>query len=125
MRGKEEAEPVASAFDGEDLRRLQLPDNHTAGPSNLIGRPLTEVDRYYIEQALELTEGNREEAARLLGIGERTLYRNIQEWKLQDQIRQALNETNGDLEAAAARLGMKAPALQRKIKKWGMQPVAK
>jgi two-component system response regulator HydG len=32
-------------------------------------------------RALELTKGNREEAAKILGIGERTLYRKIQEWK--------------------------------------------
>ncbi|MDB5308045.1 MAG: sigma-54-dependent Fis family transcriptional regulator [Gemmataceae bacterium] len=51
------------------------------GPDQLIGRPLAEVERYYIEKALELTGGNREEAATLLGIGERTLYRKLQEWK--------------------------------------------
>ena len=50
-------------------------------PDHLIGRPLAEVERYYMEKALELTAGNREEAARLLGIGERTLYRNLQKWK--------------------------------------------
>ena len=36
-------------------------------------------------RALELTEGNREEAAKLLGIGERTLYRKIQEWKKEER----------------------------------------
>jgi two-component system response regulator HydG len=51
------------------------------GPDHLVGRPLAEVERYYMEKALELTKGNREEAATLLGIGERTLYRKIQEWK--------------------------------------------
>jgi two-component system response regulator HydG len=51
------------------------------GPDHLIGRPLADVERYYMEKALELTGGNREEAARLLGIGERTLYRNLQKWK--------------------------------------------
>ena len=51
------------------------------GPDHLIGRPLADVERYYMEQALELTKGNREEAAALLGIGERTLYRKLQEWK--------------------------------------------
>ncbi len=85
----------------------------------LVGRPLTEVERYYIERALTLTEGNREEAAKMLGIGERTLYRVIQEWKLQDRIRQALDETNHDLTAAAKSLNMKEAALERKIKKWG------
>jgi two-component system response regulator HydG len=52
-----------------------------SGADSLIGRPLAEVERFYMEQALELTDGNREEAAKLLGIGERTLYRKIQEWK--------------------------------------------
>ena len=50
--------------------------------SHLIGRPLEEVERYMIEEALKLTEGNREEAARMLGIGERTLYRKIKEYGL-------------------------------------------
>lgn len=56
--------------------------SHSAsGPDHLIGRPIEEVERYYMEKALELTHGNREEAAKLLGIGERTLYRKLQEWK--------------------------------------------
>lgn len=53
-----------------------------AGADNLIGRPMDEVEKYYIQRALELTEGNREETARLLGIGERTLYRKIKEYDL-------------------------------------------
>ena len=51
------------------------------GLDHLVGRPMEEVERYYITKALELTNGNREETAKLLGIGERTLYRKIQEWK--------------------------------------------
>ena len=54
---------------------------HAGGPDSLIGRPLAEVERYYMEKALDLTKGNREEASALLGIGERTLYRKLQEWK--------------------------------------------
>ncbi|MEZ6059304.1 MAG: sigma-54 dependent transcriptional regulator [Planctomycetaceae bacterium] len=53
-----------------------------SGADSLIGRPLEEVDKYYIQRALELTDGNREETARLLGIGERTLYRKIKEYEL-------------------------------------------
>src|SRR5205823_3990848 len=83
--------------EGDSLRRTPGGDNHGTGPANLVGRPLTEIERYYIEQTLELTRGNREEAARLLAIGERTLYRVIQEWKLQDKIKQALAETGGDV----------------------------
>src|SRR6185312_16097039 len=56
----------------------------SGGPDGLIGRPLVEVERYYMEKALELTKSNREEAAALLGIGERTLYRKLQEWKKGD-----------------------------------------
>jgi two-component system response regulator HydG len=107
--------------EGDSLRRLPWADHQASGPANLVGRPLTEIERYYIEQTLEQTRGNREEAARLLAIGERTLYRVIQDWKLQDQIKQALTEADGDVAAAAKRLNMKEPVLQRKIKKWGLQ----
>jgi two-component system response regulator HydG len=108
--------------DGEGLRRLQGGDGTSAGPAGLVGRPLNEVERYYIDKTLQLTNGNREEAARLLGIGERTLYRVIQDWKLQDRIRGALEEAGGDSAAAAKALGMKEALLQRKLKKWGIQP---
>ncbi|HEV2949115.1 MAG TPA: sigma-54 dependent transcriptional regulator, partial [Gemmataceae bacterium] len=69
--------------EGDNLSRMLAPDNHAARPSGLLGRPLSEVERYYIEQALELTGTNREEAARMLGIGERTLYRKIKTWGLE------------------------------------------
>jgi two-component system, NtrC family, response regulator HydG len=106
--------------DGDTLKGWHLPDAAATGPGNLVGRPLTEVERYFIEKALEMTAGNREEAAKRLGIGERTLYRVIQDWKVQDKIKVALTDTSGDLEKAAEALGLKLPALQRKIKKLGM-----
>ncbi|TWT51870.1 Transcriptional regulatory protein ZraR [Thalassoglobus neptunius] len=53
-----------------------------AGADVLIGRPLEEVERYYIARTLELTGGKREETASMLGIGERTLYRKIKEYDL-------------------------------------------
>lgn len=56
-----------------------------AGADTLLGRPLAEVERYYTERALETAGGNREEAARVLGMGERTLYRKLVEWKKQDE----------------------------------------
>jgi two-component system response regulator HydG len=107
--------------ESDSLNRVQLPDAGAGGPSKLVGRPLVEVERYFIQQALERTGGNREEAARMLGIGERTLYRVIQDWKLQDQILQALKESAGDLASAAKSLGIKEAGLQRKIKKWGLK----
>jgi two-component system response regulator HydG len=57
-------------------------DAFARGADTLIGRPLTDVERYYITRALELTEGKRAEAAKLLGIGERTLFRKIKEYGL-------------------------------------------
>jgi two-component system response regulator HydG len=107
--------------EGDGLIRLSQPDNHVAGPANLVGRPLTEVERYFIEQALEVTNGNRVEAAQMLGIGERTLYRVMQDWKEQDRIRQTWKEAGADLEAAAKTLGMNPQSLQRKIKRWGLK----
>ena len=52
------------------------------GIAALIGRPLEEVERIFIAETLKLTGGNREQAAELLGIGERTLYRKIKEYQL-------------------------------------------
>jgi two-component system response regulator HydG len=51
-----------------------------AGADALVGRSLEEVEKHYIARTLGLTDGNREEAARLLGIGERTLYRKLKEY---------------------------------------------
>ncbi|MFO1022219.1 MAG: sigma-54 dependent transcriptional regulator [Planctomycetales bacterium] len=61
----------------------QVVSGHVAGLDSLIGKPFDEVEKYYIQRALELTGGRREEAATLLGIGERTLYRKIKEYGLQ------------------------------------------
>ena len=69
-----------------------------------------------------MTDGNREEAARILGIGERTLYRDIQQWKVQDRFKQALAEADGDLAEAARSPEMGEKDLQRKLKRWGMLP---
>lgn len=67
------------------LVKDQLPDTEDEMPSgadSLIGKPMTEVEKYYIQRALDLTDGNREEASRMLEIGERTLYRKIKEYEL-------------------------------------------
>jgi len=117
-----DADDVLNLDDVQDsaiVKRSPPADGRVSGPAQLVGRPLTEVERYYIEQALTLTEGNREEAAKMLGIGERTLYRVIQEWKLQDKIRKALDDAGHNIAVAAKALNMKEAALERKIKKWG------
>jgi two-component system response regulator HydG len=102
------------------LLQLLQPTAHVSGPAALVGKPLHEIERYYIEQTLALTSDNREEAAKILGIGERTIYRIMQDWKSQDRIKEALAEAKGDVAAAADKLGMSETALERKLKKWGM-----
>ncbi len=56
-----------------------------AGVDHLLGRPLAEVERYYTERALADAGGNREVAAKVLGMGERTLYRKLVQWKDEDE----------------------------------------
>lgn len=107
--------------EGNILHKIQPAGNSGTQTSHLVGRPLSEVERYYIEQALLLTNGNREEASSMLGIGERTLYRVIQDWKLQDRIKAALSDHGNDMNKAAAALGMKPQALARKLKKLALK----
>jgi two-component system response regulator HydG len=58
------------------------PVDMTAGLQALVGKPLDELERIFITETLKLTGGNREQAASLLKIGERTLYRKIKEYGL-------------------------------------------
>ncbi len=46
----------------------------------MVGMTLQEVEREHIKNALATVGGNRKEAAAMLGIGERTLYRKISEY---------------------------------------------
>jgi two-component system response regulator HydG len=52
------------------------------GLESLVGKQLEEVEKLFIAETLKFTGGNREEAAKLLGIGERTLYRKIDKFAL-------------------------------------------
>jgi two-component system response regulator HydG len=78
-------------LDVDDLPLELEPDSPAApiaqgdapvGIAALVGRPLEEVEKIFIAETLKLTGGNREQAADLLGIGERTLYRKIKEYHL-------------------------------------------
>lgn len=61
-------------------------ESHPATPADslagLAGKPLAEIERMFVVETLRFTGGNREEAAKMLGIGERTLYRKIKEYGL-------------------------------------------
>ena len=52
-----------------------------AGSSDLIGQTLATIERWAIEETLKMTGDNREEAAKILKIGSRTLYRRLDQYK--------------------------------------------
>ena len=74
---------------GEELTVDTLPPE-IGGPSpvdaggmeGLVGISMQQAEVELIRNTLKLTEGNREKAAKILGIGERTLYRKIKEYEL-------------------------------------------
>ena len=74
-----------------------------APPPNVVtiapGTTMAAVERAVIEAALRETAGNRRRAAELLGIGERTLYRKLNEYQAGDPDRASLiDATGGDAE---------------------------
>lgn len=52
----------------------------SAHSPSLAGTPLESLEKRAIRETLRLTAGNRERTAKLLGIGERTLYRKLKEY---------------------------------------------
>ncbi len=52
------------------------------GPSSYAGLSMADVEKIHIANTLKLTAGNREKAAKMLGIGARTLYRKLKEYEL-------------------------------------------
>jgi two-component system response regulator HydG len=66
----------------------QLPDGIRPAASvpgdlkSLTGLSMEQVEREHIRRTLEMTQGNREQASKILGIGERTLYRKLKEFGL-------------------------------------------
>ncbi len=59
----------------------ELPNN-SLGPVDLVGQPMAQIEKWAYQQTLVLTNGNREEAARILGVGARTVYRKLKEFEL-------------------------------------------
>src|SRR5262245_39754430 len=69
------APPAGPATDGEVVAAGD-------GLHQMVGRSMNEIEKLFISETLKATGGNREEAATMLGIGERTLYRKIKEYGL-------------------------------------------
>jgi two-component system response regulator HydG len=66
----------------EDGAQAPAADGRMGTLASFVGKPLEDVERMFITETLAFTGGNREQAAQLLGIGERTLYRKIKEYGL-------------------------------------------
>jgi DNA-binding NtrC family response regulator len=64
-----------------DAQPASGPVSAGGGPLELVGRTMDDIERWAIEETLKLTSGNREEAARILGIGARTLYRKLEKYQ--------------------------------------------
>ncbi|HLL89648.1 MAG TPA: sigma-54 dependent transcriptional regulator [Tepidisphaeraceae bacterium] len=54
------------------------------GMNNLVGISIEQAEKELIRNTLKLVDGNREHAAKILKIGERTLYRKIKEYELSE-----------------------------------------
>ncbi|MEM1167295.1 MAG: sigma-54 dependent transcriptional regulator [Planctomycetota bacterium] len=70
------------AHDAEDAMAAGASNGNAAPPGSLAGTSLEQLEKRAIRETLRLTGGNREQTAKLLGIGERTLYRKLREYGL-------------------------------------------
>lgn len=75
--------------DGNRLEPRHMPmelrptaSNSSGGPEIKPGTSLEQLEKQAIREALRIHAGNREAAAKMLGIGERTLYRKLKEYGL-------------------------------------------
>jgi len=70
----------------DEVRTDDIDDPSASGGGgsggSLAGTSLEQLEKRAIRETLRLTAGNREQAAKLLGIGERTLYRKLKEYGL-------------------------------------------
>ncbi|HWB18817.1 MAG TPA: helix-turn-helix domain-containing protein, partial [Phycisphaerales bacterium] len=64
----------------EEVRSTDSEEGMSVG--SLAGVGLDKLEKEAIRQTLAMTGGNREQAAHMLGIGERTLYRKLREYGL-------------------------------------------
>ena len=71
--------PIARAIEPRD--QAPPPNVVTVAP----GMKMAEIEKAVIEAALKETRGNRRRAADMLGIGERTLYRKIKEYRMPEE----------------------------------------
>jgi two-component system response regulator HydG len=70
-------------IEADDLpNEMRGPRDLVLSTGGLVGLTMEQVEHMLIERTLQATGGNREHAAKMLGIGTRTLYRKIKEYEL-------------------------------------------
>jgi two-component system, NtrC family, response regulator HydG len=67
----------------------------STGELGLLGQPLADIEKWAILETLKLTGGNRDEAAKVLMIGSRTLYRRLDQYKKDDGDDSVIDEIGG------------------------------
>ncbi len=102
--------------------------------------PLREVEKYAILDAISEVGGNQEQAAKLLKVSRRTLYKKLKQYNWtresarkkpigsipnmeKEMILDTLESTNWDIPGAAKELGIAKVTLYRKLKSYGLQRV--
>jgi two-component system response regulator HydG len=81
--GLDDLPPELSELDGVESESPS--DEVGQGDLGLLGKPLAEIEKWAIQETLKLTGGNREEAAKILQIGARTLYRRLDQYKKDEE----------------------------------------
>lgn len=76
--------PPSSSFGGSAVVPGPAPLDSSRSLKSLVGVSLEELERIFIQETLRSTGGNREETAKILGLGERTLYRRLKEFAQTD-----------------------------------------
>ena len=92
LDGRDGAALASATTGGGNLSSVRAPaiePRDQPPPPNVVtvlpGTKMSEIERAVIEAALKETKGNRRRAAELLGIGERTLYRKIKEYRVPEE----------------------------------------
>jgi DNA-binding NtrC family response regulator len=81
--------PTGYGKGGMLMPGVEVNSSGSDAPANVVtvtpGMRMEEIERLVIEAALRETHGNRRKAADMLGIGERTLYRKLKEYRIPEE----------------------------------------
>ena len=73
---------LPSALRGQSASPIPAPRDASDAAALMVGMTMEQIEAEVMRHALKRNKGNREKTAKMLGIGERTLYRKIKEYGL-------------------------------------------